>query len=88
MADAREAHFHALMTQESTFPLEIAAESAEGATGADDAMAWDAGIAAFAHDVADRPVCARAAGERGDVTVGGDAARRNPADGSQYTRAK
>src|SRR5436853_4179484 len=63
-----------LGAQQLPLHLQIAAVAAQAAAGRDDAVARDARCAAAAHDVADRARGARLAGERGDVSVGRDAA--------------
>jgi hypothetical protein len=75
-------------TQQFALQLEIAAEAAEGPARADDAMARRAWVAAFTEDAADGPMGARRSGQRRDVAIGGDPARRNAPDRGQHAAAE
>jgi hypothetical protein len=68
-------------TQQLTLHLQVSAVSAERPACGNHAMTRDAPVAAVAHDVADRSRRPRLAGKRGDITIGGDVARRNTSHG-------
>src|SRR5687768_4570003 len=81
---ARQADIDALDAQQLAFQLEVAPITAERTGSADDAMARSCGVVAVAHDVADCAPGTRPSGERGDIPIGCDSARRNPPDRHQH----
>ena len=83
-ADTRSRDFMSFRPQKLPFQLEVAAVSAEGAARRDDAVAWHARVAAFAHDRPDCPPRPRGAGSGGDVAVRGDPSRRDAAHRQQH----
>jgi hypothetical protein len=75
--DARAAEAHSLAAQAARVDRE-----SRHAAGPDDAVAGHARVIALAEDVADRARRSHAAGDEPHERVGGDAPRRDRADGA------
>ena len=87
-ADARHGDIEAFGAEQLALDLEVAAVAAERAGGADDPVAGNTRIAAFAHGRPDRPRRARRPRQRRDIAVRRHAPRRNAPYRSQHTSPK
>src|SRR5262245_10622287 len=85
LADAGSRHDDPFGDEQRSLQHLAAAVPAQAPAGRDDAVAGNVGPVAVAHDVSDGPRRARFAGQRRDVAVGPDAARRNAPDRCQDT---
>ncbi len=86
VADPGSGDGNALCREKRALEPEVSAEPAEPAGSRHHAVAGDVGGAARPHDVADRPMRAGSSRGGGDVTVGGDPARRDSPHDGQHAR--